>query len=230
MISRRWLRPLLLIAVVVIGVAVLRRGLGIGDAESLQAAVADLGIWGPLAYVGIVTFRIPLMLPSALVLLAGALLFSAVTATLCGAAGLTLSALGFFLGARFTGRAAIEPRVPMRMRPLLDLAGSRLGALFVGVGTAYPFGPITMYHVFAGVTGMSLLAFALAVAGGSLGRSALYTFFGRRLIDGDAHGLLEAGLVLTAVMALPLLIPRTRRWALATLKGGRDAAPPDPER
>jgi uncharacterized membrane protein YdjX (TVP38/TMEM64 family) len=227
-ISRRLLRPLALVAIVVAAVTFLRRGLGIGDAESLQAAVSDLGIWGPLAYVGIVTFRIPLMLPSALVLMAGALLFSAVTATLCGAVGLTLSALGFFLGGRFAGRAAVESRIPPRLRPLIDLAGTRLGALFVGVGTAYPFGPITAYHVLAGVTGMGVLAFAVAAAGGSLGRSALYTFFGRRLIEGDARSLLEAGVVMTALLALPLLFPRTRRWVLYTLRSSRGAAAPPP--
>jgi uncharacterized membrane protein YdjX (TVP38/TMEM64 family) len=226
-ISRRLLRGALLGAVIIAGVVALRRGLGIEDPASLQAAVADLGIWGPLAYVGIVAFRIPLMLPSALVLMAGALLFSAVTATLCGAAGLTLSALGFFLGARFAGRHSVEARMPARMRPLLELAGSRLGALFVGIGTAYPFGPITFFHVLAGVTSMGVAAFLVFVAGGALARAGLYTFFGRRLIEGDAHSLLQAGLVFAVLIALPMLIPRTRRWVLDAFRG-RGTPPPAP--
>jgi uncharacterized membrane protein YdjX (TVP38/TMEM64 family) len=225
MITHRMLRLLVLGAVVVIGVVALRRGLGIDDPESLQAAVADLGIWGPVAYTGIVALRIPLMLPSALVLMAGALLFSAVTATLCGAVGLTLSALGFFLGARLAGRQSVEARIPARMRPLLDLAGSRLGALFVGIGTAYPFGPITFFHVLAGVTSMGVLAFLVFVAGGAVARAGLYTFFGRRLIEGDANSLLQAGLVTAALLALPMLIPRTRRFVLEALRG-RVTPPP----
>jgi uncharacterized membrane protein YdjX (TVP38/TMEM64 family) len=226
--SRRVVRLLVLGGVVVTGVTFVRRGLGIEDTESLQAAVADLGIWGPVAYTGIVALRIPLMLPSALLLMAGALLFSAFTATLCGAVGITLSALGFFLGARFAGRPAVEARMPARMRPLLELAGSRLGALFVGIGTAYPFGPITIFHLLAGVTGMGVLAFLMFVAGGSIARAGIYTFFGRRLIEGDASALLEAGLVFAVAVALPLLIPRTRRWVFDAIRSARAAPPSAP--
>jgi uncharacterized membrane protein YdjX (TVP38/TMEM64 family) len=229
-ISRRTLVTLAIAGLALLALGLARRSLGIdADPAALQEAVARLGVWGPLAYVGLVALRIPLGLPSALVLLAGPLLFNTLTATLCGAAGLTLSAVAIFLIARHSGRARIEARLPGRLRPLLELASSRLGAVFIALGTAYPFGPITLYHLLAGVTGMGVVVFVLSVASGSLGRSALFTFFGRRLVEGDAGDLLEASLVVGVVVVLPLLIPRTRRWLLDAMRAGRSEPPQAPQ-
>jgi uncharacterized membrane protein YdjX (TVP38/TMEM64 family) len=223
---RRRLLVLALVVVALAGFVAVRRALGLEfDPDSLQQAVANLGIWGPLVYVGIVAFRVPLGLPSQIVLVGGGLIFDTLTATLCGALGLTLSAVALFLTARFAGRAAIEARLPLRFRPLLDLASTRLGALFLAVGTAYPFGPITMYHLLAGVTAMALLVFVLAVGTGALGRAALFTFFGNRIVEGGLRGALEGSLVLTLAIVLPLLLPRTRRWLLDAIRATRGGAP-----
>lgn len=209
------------------GFVVLRRALGLElNPHSLQEAVADLGIWGPLVYVGIVAFRAPLGLPSGVVLIGGGLAFGALTATLCGALGLTLSAVATFLAARMAGRASIESRLPDRMRPLIELAGSRLGAIAVSVGTAYPFGPVTLFCLLAGVTGMALAVFVVAVGTGALGRAALFTFFGNRIVEEGARGALEGAVVMALVVVIPLLIPRTRRWVFAVLRA-REPRPPD---
>jgi uncharacterized membrane protein YdjX (TVP38/TMEM64 family) len=225
-VSHRRLWPALILgAVVVMGFLAVRRALGLDfDPESLQQVASSMGVWGPLVYVGIVAFRVPLGLPSQLLLVGGGLVFGTLTATLCGALGLTLSAIALFLAARLTGRASIEARVPLRMRPVLDLAGTRLGALFLALGTAYPFGPITMYHLLAGVTGMGLAVFVVAVAVGALGRAALFSFFGSRLMEGGAWGVLQASLVLAVAIALPLGVPRSRRWLIDAFRATRSDA------
>jgi uncharacterized membrane protein YdjX (TVP38/TMEM64 family) len=222
---RRWTRILAVCALALAAFAAARRGLGIDlDPESVRGAVEGLGVWGPLAFVGIMTFRVPLGVPSQLVLVGGGLLFGTVAGTLYGALGITLSAVLLFLGARWTGRAAIEARVPDRLRPLLDLSGSRVGAAFLVLGTGYPFGPITMYHFFAGLTGMTLPVFVVAVALGAAIRSATYTYFGSSLVVGDAAGLLQAvGLIALAALA-PLALSRPRAWLLQAM--GRGAPPP----
>jgi uncharacterized membrane protein YdjX (TVP38/TMEM64 family) len=194
-------------ALALAGFVALRRALGIEfDPQSLQQAVAGLGIWGPLVYVGIVAFRAPLGLPSGVVLLGGGLAFGALTATLCGAVGLTLSAIATFLAARLAGRASIEARLPERMRPLIELAGSRLGAVAVSVGTAYPFGPVTLFCLLAGVTRMALAVF---------------------VVEGGARGALEGAAVMAVAIVIPLLIPRTRRWFFAVLRA-REPREPEP--
>ncbi|HKA13906.1 MAG TPA: VTT domain-containing protein [Myxococcota bacterium] len=191
----------------------LRRELGIHlEPESIRDAVGRLGVWGPLVFVGIVALRIPLGVPSALALIGGGLVFGSVEGTLYGAAGLLISAIAVFLVSRWAGRDVIESRVPPRLRYLVDLAGSRVGALFVALGTAYPLSPITSFPLVAGVTGMAMPVFALAAATGSLGRAALYTYFGSRLVEADPGELIGAGALLLAAMVAPLALPAPRAW------------------
>jgi len=216
------------VVALVIGFLLLRRGLGLEfDPESVEATVSGMGLWAPLVYVGIVAFRVPLGLPSQLVLVGGGIVFGTLFGTLYGAAGLLASAVLLFMGARYTGREALVAKLPGRLRPILELAGTRAGALSLAVGTGYPFGPITMYHLIAGVTGMAFAAFVVAVGVGSLVRSATFTFFGSRLLAGEIGGVLQATAVIAAVVVVPLLFPRSRAWLLQAL--GRRSAPPPPE-
>jgi uncharacterized membrane protein YdjX (TVP38/TMEM64 family) len=213
-LSRRTLLLLGVFALIAVFMA-LRRALGIElNAESIRAAVDRLGVWGPLAFVAIVALRIPLAVPSALVLIGGGIVFGSVEGTLYGAAGLLLSAIAAFLGSRWAGRDAVEKRIPVRMRYLLDLAGSRMGALVVAVGTAYPLSVITSFHLVAGVTTMSLPVFAIAAGTGSLGRAALYTYFGSRLVDADPMEMLGVGALFAVALLLPLAFPAPRAWLL----------------
>jgi uncharacterized membrane protein YdjX (TVP38/TMEM64 family) len=193
----------------------LRRALGIELApESIRDAVDRLGIWGPVAFVAIVALRVPLGVPSALVLIGGGLVFGSVEGTLYGATGLLISAVVVFLGSRWAGREAVEARVPVRLRYLLDVASSRLGALLVAVGTAYPLSPITSFSLLAGVTSMAPPVFAIATATGSLVRAALYTYFGSRLIEAEPAGLISSGALFAAALLFPLALPAPRAWLL----------------
>jgi membrane protein DedA with SNARE-associated domain len=100
------------------------------------------------------------------------------------------------------------------MRYLFDLAGSRMGAFVVALGTAYPVSVITSFHVVAGVTSMSLPVFAIAAGTGSLGRAALYTYFGSRLVDADPVEMLGVAALFAAALLLPLAFPTPRAWLL----------------
>jgi uncharacterized membrane protein YdjX (TVP38/TMEM64 family) len=212
-------------ALAVIGAFVaLRRALGLElQPDSIRESVERLGVWGPLGFVAIVALRIPLGVPSGFALIGGGLVFGAVEGTLYGAAGLLISALGAFLGSRWVGREVVESRVPVRLHYLLDVAGSRLGALFVALGTAYPISVITSYHLLAGVTGMSLPMFVLAAGAGSLGRAAIYTYFGSRLVDADPVQLLGAGALFIAAVLLPLALPVPRAWLLQAFARRNDS-------
>jgi uncharacterized membrane protein YdjX (TVP38/TMEM64 family) len=215
-------------AVLLVGFIAMRRALGLEfDPESMETTVSSMGVWGPLVYMGIVAFRVPLGLPSQLVLVGGGIVFGTLSGTLYGAAGLLASGVALFLGARYAGREALESRIPPRMRPVLDLAATRVGALSMAVGTGYPFGPITLYHLVAGVTGMAFVAFVLAVGAGSLVRSATFTFFGSQILAGDSMGIVQAGALIAAAVLVPLLFPRSRAWLLDAF-GRERTAPPRP--
>jgi uncharacterized membrane protein YdjX (TVP38/TMEM64 family) len=195
----------------------LRRALGIElQPDAIRESVDDMGVWAPLVFVAIVAFRIPLMVPSALILIAGGLVFGSVEGTLYGAAGLVLSALFLFLTSRWAGRDAVEARLPARLRGPLDLMGSRAGALFIALGTAYPLSVISAYPLIAGMTGMALPVFLVAVVTGSLGRAALYTYFGSSLADAEPGRLVLAGGLVLAALLVPLVFPASRTWLLQT--------------
>ena len=101
------------VAAVIAVIAALRRSLGIDfDPQSLEGVVNDMGVWAPLAFVVIVTFRVPLGLPSAIVLVGGGAIFGALPGMLYGAAGILISGLFLFFAARYTGRESIMARMP----------------------------------------------------------------------------------------------------------------------
>lgn len=208
------------IVLLVVGQAV-GRGLGLDwSPTAVRGVVEDLGIWAPVLFVGLVTFRQVLLIPSQVLLVAGGLCFGVAGGTVYGALGLALSGCIVFLLTRYVGREMIMARVPDDLKPLLDGVGRRAAPALVAVGTGYPVGPLTAYHAGAALTGMSLLAFALAVAAGGLVRGLVYSYFGGALVEGLGRELLFAGLLLLVAGLLPLASSRARRWLL-----GRDVPP-----
>jgi len=216
----RW--RLRLVGLVAASVAVpwmARASLGIElDPAALRAMFDDMGGWGPAAFIGLVTVRMLVGMPSWLVLIAGGICFGPAAGSVYGAAGLTLNAFAVFLIARRAGRAAVETRTPVRLRPLLQVAGSPAGAAFVAAGTAYPIGPMTAYHAFAGVTAMSPLVFTLAVLAGAPVRAASFAYFGHSLLSGETTHVVAGVGLLALVAGGPLLLPGPRRWLRSVLR------------
>ena len=99
---------------VLLGVAFFARTqLGITwDLDGLRAFVDGLGAWGPLAFVGVVTFRTVLFVPSQLALIAGGICFGTTGGTIYGAIGLLASGLMVFVLTRWLGADAARNRVP----------------------------------------------------------------------------------------------------------------------
>jgi len=194
------------------------------DAASLREMVASLGVWGPLAFVVLVTFRLPLGLPSQLVLTAGGLAFGALPGALLGALGLTGSGLVVFWLTRVAGPERALRSLPVGLAPVLDVARGRVGALFVALGIGYPVGPLTACQFAGAVTGMHLFTYLVACGGGGLVRAGLFSYFGDRLVSGE--GLLGAGLALVLALGLPLCFPRARTWLRLAFGRSPQAAPP----
>jgi len=225
--SRRRIATALFGAALVIGaVWIARTALGLElDPESIRSSVSRMGVWAPIAFVVLVALRIPLGLPSQIVLIGGGLAFGTLSGSLYGALGLTVCAVVIFLLARSTGREALERRFPERLRGLFDIAASPLGGLFVALGTGYPIGPISAYHAVSGVTGMGLPVFVPAAAAGSLIRALIFTFFGSSLVSGELDRPLFAVLALSAAALMPLLFARPRAWLQTVFGRDRHEAP-----
>jgi len=188
-----------------------RRSLGIEfDPRSLRDYILGVGPIAPVVMVLLVALRSVIGIPSQLVLIASGLCFGVVRGTLYGTIGLIVSGLLTFLLARYAGSEYVARQVPERMRPLLDQAGDRLGAIFVTVATGYPVGIITAYHALAGITAMRLSVFLASVTVGSVVRAGTYAVFGNSLLEEGYGPLLQATALLGAAFGVPLLFPRVR--------------------
>jgi uncharacterized membrane protein YdjX (TVP38/TMEM64 family) len=215
-----------LAALVVAGGLVLRERLGLQlDPEGLRQQVEALGPLAPVVFVAALALRFVLLIPSALLLTAGGAIFGVVLGTLYGALGLTLMGLLQYLLVQLAGADALRARVPERFAPALRAARSWRGAATLAVVSAYPVGPQTPVQLAAALAGMGLVTFLLSVGGGAMLRAGLFSWFGSALLEGE-RVLLAAGL-LGAVVALPFLHPRSRRFVRGFF-GGREDAPGEP--
>jgi uncharacterized membrane protein YdjX (TVP38/TMEM64 family) len=181
--------------------------------ESLREYVRALGPIAPVAFLGMVTFRSLLALPSAVVLTAGGLVFGAWLGALLGALGLVASALWCFAAARLMGRDWVQSRIPERLRPLEDRAES-FGPPLIGLATAHPMGVMTPLYFAAGLSRIRFAPFLAACALAGPIRAALYAGFGSQLTELWSPRFWVATGVLAAAAVLPLLHPRVRAWLL----------------
>ena len=181
------------------------------NVETAHRMVEETGFWAPGIFILLVALRLVILVPSQVMLTVGGVCFGFLWGTVYGAVGVILSGLLAFGLARLFGGDALRRRVSPGLQRVLDVASRRTGALVVTVGTAYPIGPLTGYHIGAGLTSMSLPLYLSALALGALVRASLFTFLGSRVAE---LGVRQAwpGFLILAVLCLPLLHPGVRRW------------------
>jgi len=218
--------PIALIALVAGGFyagAVLRADLGIEwSPQAVQTFVLGLGLKAPLIFLGLVTFRQFFFLTSGVLLTAGGLLFGAALGTLLGGIGIVLSALMLFFLARGMGSGWVRSRLRERFRSF-DRRARTAGPVVVGLMTGHPMGVMTPFHLAAGISGISWLAFLVVVLVAAPIRAATYACLGASLLDvGSARFWLASGL-LVALALLPLAHPKLRRRGLRLLARGLPA-------
>jgi len=184
----------------------------------LREWVAGLGWLGPAVFVGLVTFRIFLLLPSHAVLILGGLAFGGIGGTLWGALGLVLSASWQFFSARLLGDDWVRPRLG-EGHALLEDRIRRLGPAPVFAVTAHPAGPMTPMNLAAGLVGLPVWEFALAVALAAPLRAAAYAVLGTSILSWGPVASVVIGLGLLALVFVPLLHPAVRSWVLGTDRG-----------
>jgi uncharacterized membrane protein YdjX (TVP38/TMEM64 family) len=218
---RRVLPPLVLVLVVggFVAASYLRGDLpGELSAEALRDWVLGLGWRAPAIYTAVVAFRLFLFLPTWLVLAAGGLCFDLTLGTLLGGAGLFVSALWQFGVARAVGREWVRPYLGDRITRAETRLG-RLGALLVGFVTAHPLGPLSPFHLAAGLSSLAVSSFTIAMLVATPIRSFTWAAFGSALLDPGSPRFLATTAVLLGVGVLPLLHPRVRATLFGAERG-----------
>lgn len=210
-----------LIALLVLGGQAVRASLGIElDSDSIHGAVAALGWKGPAIFVGLVTFRQFLFLPSAVVLPAGGVAFGAMEGTVLGALGILLSAGMKYGLARSLGRDWLRARFGAAVDAFARHAEAA-GPLVVGVVTAHPIGPMAPMFWGAGFAAVPVVGFLVAVAVAAPVRAFAFSFFGSTLLDPGTPRFWIATAVLVVVALLPFAHPGFRARMLSVAKQGR---------
>ncbi len=212
--TARWLAA----AAIVLGLGVasvfVRNALSLEwSVASLRDLVARAGWWGPALYIGILTFRFAVLIPSTILLTAAGICFGGAAGTLYATIGLTFSALLKFGVASVVGRDLLLRQLPRRWRDGLAVGDQAETAGGLGLICAYPFGPKHIFEIAAILAGISLLRYTFAVFAGSAFRAGAFAFFGDAIATGE--GVVATALVLLAVGLLPLAVPSWRRWLLA---------------
>jgi uncharacterized membrane protein YdjX (TVP38/TMEM64 family) len=192
--------------------------------QSLRDFVQTLGIWGPLAYVGILTFRFVFLIPTGLLLLAAGIMFGPVQGTLYAGLGMTGSGLlkyGFTL---IIGRDVVLHQLPPRLQSWVEeIATRKMSFWALGGVCAYPFFPKHVFQFAAILSGMSFLAYVSAVIVGSFVRAAIFSNVGESIYSGA--GLIATTSILLAGLILPMCVPSWRRWMLAPLSSTHSSNP-----
>jgi len=186
------------------------------NVQSLRNFVENLGIWGPLAFMGILTFRFVFLIPTGLLLLAAGIMFGPIEGTLYAGLGMTGSGLLKYGFTSIIGRDTVLRQLP----PVLhnrarDMSTKKMSTWALAGVCAYPFFPKHVFQFAAILSGMGFATYILAVVVGSFARAAIFSNVGEAIYSGA--GLVAATGLLLAGLILPMCVPSWRRWMLAPI-------------
>ena len=180
------------------------------SAASMREFVKGAGLWGPVVFILLLSFRPLLVIPSQLLLISAGVCFGTLAGALYAAVGITLGGIFTFGLTRWMGRDAVLSRMPTGLRSMLESSGRTPALAFLFLGTAYPIGPIVWLCVGAALTGIALPSFVVTIFAGGFVRAATYSFFGSSLVDAEFSEMMLGAVLIGAVAMLPLLHPRLR--------------------
>ncbi len=179
--------------------------------EVFRGWVESLGWWGPAVFVLLVIFRLFIGLSSHLILILGGLAFGVTGGIVWGSLGLVASALVLFYLAQQLGADWVQRRFGDQYTAMMERI-QRVGALAIFAISAHPIGLLTPAHLAAGLVGLNVAQFLLAVTLAAPIRAAPYAFLGTAVLDLTGTQSLAIAGVLLLVFVLPLFIPKVREW------------------
>lgn len=181
-----------------------RQTIGALTKEDLERWVGTLGVFGPLAIIGLMSIAVVVSpLPSAPIALASGALYGHGWGTLYVLVGAEGGALIAFAIARILGRDLVTRWMGPRLPPL---AGSQTALmLIVFFSRLLPFLSFDLISYAAGLTSLSWWRFALATAAGIVPASFLLAHLGGEMASADSGWILPAIGALGLMTVVPLL-------------------------
>lgn len=191
-------------ALVLAGLAAVVLGAGV-DAARVRGLVADSGLLAPPLYVAVYVVGTVLLVPGAVLTVAGGLLFGTLWGGLLTLVAATVGATLAFRGARWVGRGPVERLAGPRIGAVDQWLGDR-GLLAVLTLRLVPLVPFSLANYAAGLTGIRLRDYVVGTAVGIVPGTFAYAALGASVTDPGSAQFVAAvgGLVLLTVLGVLL--------------------------
>lgn len=218
MAARRWIPRLVLVAGVAAAIVWAALNRDRLDPAAIDAWLAPLGAWAPLAHIAVYVVATVVFLPGSLFSLAGGALFGPVWGALINLVGATIGATIAFLIARYVAADWVARKAGGRLKQLIGGVEAE-GWRFIAFVRLVPLFPFNLTNYALGLTRIGLVPYVVTSFVCMAPGAVAYTWLGhagREALAGDAsairYGLLALGL-LAAIAFLPRLVRRLRRGA-----------------
>ena len=195
------------------------------DAAALDAWVAQAGAAGPLVFIALYALATVLMLPGALITLAGGALFGPLWGTIYSLAGATLGATAAFAIARTLAADWVARRARGWTKQLIDGVEAE-GWRFVAFVRLVPLFPFNLLNYALGLTRIGFAAYVVASFVFMAPGAFAYTWLGHvgREAAAGEQGLIRDALIALALLGAVAFLPRLVR----RLRGARKPSGAEP--
>jgi uncharacterized membrane protein YdjX (TVP38/TMEM64 family) len=180
----------------------------------IQEILAMAGVFAPLLYMALMALAVVIaIIPSFPLNVAAGAFFGPLAGTLYSVLGATGGAVASFFIARFLGREFME-RILTGHINFCTQCSDKLLTKVIFLSRLLPFVSFDIVSYGAGLTKMSVRAFALATVFGALPLTFIYNYFGAALVMSRSLALFFGLLLVAAVFVLPRLIERYDLFSL----------------
>ncbi len=182
------------------------------DGAALRAWIAQFGIWGPLAVIGLMSLAILVSpIPSAPIALAAGAAYGHIWGTVYVLLGAEVGALGAFGLARLLGQDVLRRWFGDRLSVgLLGSQNALMGLVFAS--RLLPFISFDIVSYAAGLTVLTFWRFALATLAGIVPASFLLAHFGGEMVTGESKRIMLSVVALGAVTLIPVVWKLVHDW------------------
>lgn len=158
--TRSLWKPILLL-VVVVGLLIMARQLGLGNKlKELEPWIKSLGPWGPIAFIGIYIVAAVAAVPASTLTIAAGVLFGSFWGVIWVSIASTSAAAIAFLIARYFARGAVENSLKdKKLFQKLEALTREMGALVVAITRLVPIFPFNLLNYGFGLTNVPFVTY-----------------------------------------------------------------------
>lgn len=180
------------------------------DTEALREWITKLGLWGPVAVIGLITLAILVSpIPSAPVAVAAGAAYGHIWGTIYVLLGAEAGALAAFGVARLVGYEVLHRWLGDRLSTgFFGSQNALMGIVFLS--RLLPFISFDLVSYAAGLTALSFWRFAIATLAGIVPASFLLAHFGDEMATGETERIMISVVALGAITLIPVAVKLIR--------------------